>query len=301
MSIMKSINTTFIMRRKGGYVATPRINLLPDEKILLRGSCVRHGFWGAYTDELVLTNLALLHIDLGLFGNYKNTTRYSFDSVNQIVVGEASNGEKQLEVYHSGGQDDFAFQSGNKRVLKVWELAINDQMSGHGDSFNAAYYRDLLELAEIEKDEGRSEDTDDGGMDVSFIGDVAKSVLSSGDLSVNGVMRGVKRTAKNQAFAKAATGVMSSLGLEGASTSGGSNRHESLGFKQRMEQARMERVMLNDAREEPEESYIPDTDTTQGALSMQVQLQLLKQLKELLDMGALTQEEFDKKKQQIME
>ena len=301
MSIMKSINTTFIMRRKGGYVATPRINLLPDEKILLRGSCVRDGFWGAYTDELVLTNLALLHIDLGLFGNYKNTTRYSFDSVNQIVVGEASNGEKQLEVYHSGGQDDFAFQSGNKRVLKVWELAINDQMSGHGDSFNAAYYRDLLELAEIEKDEGRSEDTDDGGMDVSFIGDVAKSVLSSGDLSVNGVMRGVKRTAKNQAFAKAATGVMSSLGLEGASTSGGSNRHESLGFKQRMEQARMERVMLNDAREEPEESYIPDTDTTQGALSMQVQLQLLKQLKELLDMGALTQEEFDKKKQQIME
>ena len=34
---------------------------------------------------------------------------------------------------------------------------------------------------------------------------------------------------------------------------------------------------------------------------MQEQLELLKKLKELLDMGALTQEEFDKKKRQIME
>lgn len=291
----------YAQKRRGRHVSTPRINLLPDEKILLRGSCVRHGFWGAYTDELVLTNLALIHINLGLFGNYKNTTRYSFDSVSQIVVGEASNGEKQLEVYHPGGQDDFAFQSGNKRVLKVWELAIDDQMSGHGDSFNAAYYRDLLELAENEKDKGGPEDTDEGGMDASFIGDVAKNVLSSGDLSVNGVMRGVKRTAKNQAFAKAATGVMSGLGLERASASSGSGRHEALGFKQRMKQARMERMMLDETREESKESNISDADTAQGTLSMQEQLQLLKQLKELLDMGALTQEEFDRKKQQIME
>ena len=68
-----------------------------------------------------------------------------------------------------------------------------------------------------------------------------------------------------------------------------------------MEQARMERMMLNETQEEPKESNISDTNTTQGALSMQEQLQLLKQLKELLDMGALTQEEFDRKKQQIME
>lgn len=301
-SIMKIINMTFIKRIKGGgYVARSRINLLPDEKILLRGSCVKHGFWGAYTDELVLTNLALIHINLGLFGNYKNTTRYSFDSVNQIVVGEASNGEKQLEVYHSGGEDDFAFQSGNKKVLKVWELAINDQMSGHSGGFDAAYYGDLLELAENEKDNGRSEDTDEGGIDVSFIGNVAKNVLSSGDLSVNGVMRGVKKTAKNQAFAKAATGVINSLGLEGVSASEGSNKHEALGFKQRMKQARMERMMLDEIQEEPNESNASNTGMVQGTLSMQEQLQLLKQLKELLDMGALTQEEFDKKKQQIME
>ena len=32
-----------------------------------------------------------------MFGNYKDTVRYPFDSVSQIVVGEASNGEKQLE------------------------------------------------------------------------------------------------------------------------------------------------------------------------------------------------------------
>lgn len=282
-------------------MAASRINLLPGEKILLRGSCVRHGFWGAYTDELVLTNYALIHINLGIFGNHKETVRYSFDSVNQIVIGEASNGEKQLEVYHPGGQEDFTFQSGNKRVLKVWELAINDQMSGRGKSFDSAYYRDLLELAENEKEDSRAAETDGDGMDMSFIGDVAKSVLSSGDISVNGVMRGVKRTAKKQAFAKAATGVMGSLGIEGSSAPSGPSNKVATSFQQRMDQARIERMMLDESQEEARESIAADLKSSQGALSMQEQLELLKQLKELLDMGALTQEEFDKKKQQIME
>lgn len=144
-------------------VAASKIQLLPGEKILLRGSCVRHGFWDAYTDELVLTNMAFVHISRGLFGNYKDTVRYPFDSVSQIVVGEASNGEKQLEVYHPGGQDDFAFQSGNKRVMKVWELAINDQMSDSGSSYDSAYYSDLPDLAEKEKDNEQTERVDENG------------------------------------------------------------------------------------------------------------------------------------------
>ncbi|MGO4861792.1 SHOCT domain-containing protein [Atopobiaceae bacterium Sow4_H2] len=245
----------------------------------------------------MLTNMALIHINLGLFGNYKDTTRYSFDSVNQIVVGEASNGEKQLEVYHPGGQDDFAFQSGNKRVLKVWELAISDQMSGHGSNFDAAYYRDLLELAENEKDDKKA---DAGEADISFLGDVAKSVLSSGDISVNGVIRGVKRTAKKQAFSKAAAGVMGGLGIEGNCSAGDSKRREILSFQQHMEQARMERMMFDEEQENSSEPESVKVDESQNALALQEQLELLKQLKELLDMGAITQEEFDKKKQQIM-
>lgn len=280
-------------------MAADIIQLLPGEKILLRGSCVRHGFWSAYTDELVLTNMAFIHISLGMLGNYKGTTRYSFDSVSQIVVGEASNGEKQLEVYHPGGQDDFAFQSGNKRVLKVWELAINDQMSGRS-GYDAAYYRDLLELAEKEKDDDRAEKAEESGVDASFLGDVAKSVISSGDLSVSGLVRGVKRSAKKQAFAKAASGIMGSLGMDGGNAPSGATRHVPTGFQQRMEQARMERIALDEVQGEPEEPDAPTSSAPKESMSMQEQLSLLKQLKELLDMGALTQEEFEKKKQQIM-
>lgn len=281
--------------------AASKIQLLPGEKILLRGSCVRHGFWDAYTDELVLTNMAFVHISRGLFGNYKDTVRYPFDSVSQIVVGEASNGEKQLEVYHPGGQDDFAFQSGNKRVMKVWELAINDQMSDSGSSYDSAYYSDLPDLAEKEKDNEQTERVDENGVDASFVGNVAKSVLSSGDLSMNGVMRGVKRTAKKQAFSKAATGIIGGLGVGGGDLLSGSDMRASMGFQQRMEQAKMERRVLNDIQGEPEEPDSSTSSMTKGTMFMQEQLELLKKLKELLDMGALTQEEFDKKKRQIME
>ena len=138
-------------------------------------------------------------------------------------------------------------------------------------------------------------------MDASFVGNVAKSVLSSGDLSMNGVMRGVKRTAKKQAFSKAATGIIGGLGVGGGDLLSGSDMRASMGFQQRMEQAKMERRVLNDIQGEPEEPDSSTSSMTKGTMFMQEQLELLKKLKELLDMGALTQEEFDKKKRQIME
>ena len=70
---MPYIISAFAMLQGRESVAASKIQLLPGEKILLRGSCVRHGFWDAYTDELVLTNMAFVHISRGLFGNYKDT------------------------------------------------------------------------------------------------------------------------------------------------------------------------------------------------------------------------------------
>lgn len=81
----------------------------------------------------------------------------------------------------------------------------------------------------------------------------------------------------------------------------GSDMRASMGFQQRMEQAKMERRVLNDIQGEPEEPDSSTSSMTKGTMFMQEQLELLKKLKELLDMGALTQEEFDKKKRQIME
>lgn len=279
-------------------MAAQKVKLEPGEKIMLRGSCVRHGFWAPYTDELVLTNKAFIHVKLGMLGNYKGTTRYQFDQVDQIVVGEASNGEKQIEVYHSGGQEDFAFQSDpNDRVIKVWELAINDQMSGRGEHFDAAYYRDLVEMAERDEKEERESDAA-ASIDASFVGNVAKSVLSSGDLSVKGITRGVKRAAKKQAVAKAASSIFGIEADEGARRNG---RRKASTFSQRMEQVRLERQAIDAATDGEGVTSEERSSSAAAPMSLQEQVDTLKKLKELLDMGVLTQDEFDRKKQQILD
>lgn len=282
-------------------MAKQRFELMPDERILLKGSSVRHHFMSAYTDELVLTNKALIHVDLGLFNNHKGTTRYMFDNVSQVIIGEAFNGEKQLEVYHDGNMDDFAFQSGNDHELKVWELAINDQLSGRGDVFDAQYYSDLMEAVEREGDEEQREELAKA-VDASFIGGIAKSVLSSGDISARGVMRGVKK----QAFAKAATGVMSGMGIDIESeTQGARQRTKSAStFKQKMEYAQIERRQLAEQAAARQKEPAPESAAqpqAQPAMSLSDQAAALKSFKELLDMGVITQEEFDKKKRQIMD
>lgn len=128
--------------------------LRPNEGILLKASCVRHGFWGAYTSELVLTNEAILLVEFGMFSNYKGTVRYpllELKVVNgkpQVIIGSASNGEKQLEVYlKDGSKEDFAFQSDSLRQLKVWEMAISDRFLPNSQDYDAGFYSNLSNSA----------------------------------------------------------------------------------------------------------------------------------------------------------
>ena len=320
--------------------------LQPGEKLLLKATSVRHGFWSMYTDELVLTTEHLIWVKLGTFGNLKDTTYYPLSEIDQAIIGKAQNGEKQLEVYHQGQIEDFAFQSGNERTLQLWTLAIADRFDEDRASLDYNYYQSLSdeslerafgipsedELDEYEEDEDDDDDDErKTGVNARFIGDVAKNVVKSGNFTVGGVIKGVGKASPKQARRSARDSVMRSLGDElGFSevrdefADVGNEFREAFGLKRKrthadvrreLEQAREKQMNMAfdkrvaEAKQRPSDTANEDSQTERAeekttvstpSYSMDQQIELLKNLKELLDMGILTQEEFDMKKKEIM-
>lgn len=94
------------------------------------------GFFSAYTDELVLTNMNLFLAKKGMFGNSKNLLTFPLSQVKvyndeaQAVVGKATNGTDLLEVYFLNGQEKFSFQSGGKKKVRAWIEKINEVVAG---------------------------------------------------------------------------------------------------------------------------------------------------------------------------
>lgn len=89
-----------------------KINLLPHETIILRDSVVQHdrgGLIDLYSDELVLTNMALVVIHKSVMGGVKDIQRFSLDQVKvvngvpQALFGTSSSGENQLQVFFRMG------------------------------------------------------------------------------------------------------------------------------------------------------------------------------------------------------
>ena len=79
-------------------MAKQKYKLNPNEKIVYKASCVRHGFWGMYTNILIVTNEAVILEKRSTFDFYKGIERYNYSDIKQVLIGEASNGEKQLEI-----------------------------------------------------------------------------------------------------------------------------------------------------------------------------------------------------------
>lgn len=93
-----------------------KINLLPNEAIILRDSEMKHdrgGMFDSELDELVLTNQALIVVHKNIFGKVKDIQRYALDQVTiandspQVVIGMSQNNERQLHVYFRHGIEAF--------------------------------------------------------------------------------------------------------------------------------------------------------------------------------------------------
>lgn len=122
-----------------------KFSLLPNESVIIKSESVMHGgFMSAYTDELILTNLNVVYISKGMFGNVKGVQKFPVSQIKQYngepqaILGKQQNGMPQLEIYFvNGQQENFAFQSSGKKEVNQWINEICKLITGH-ESSNAS-------------------------------------------------------------------------------------------------------------------------------------------------------------------
>ncbi len=94
-----------------------KINLLPNEAIILRDSQMKHDRGKGYCselDELVLTNQALIVVHKGMLGMAKDIQRFPLDQVviangsPRVVIGMSQESKRQLHVYFLHGIEAFS-------------------------------------------------------------------------------------------------------------------------------------------------------------------------------------------------
>lgn len=117
-----------------------KLNLAPNESILLKETHVAHG--GARsinTDELILTNLNIICISKGIFGNTKDIFYYPLNQLKQYngkpqaILGKLSNGIDALELYFVNGVETFKFQTENKKTINKWISTIAEIFGCHNN------------------------------------------------------------------------------------------------------------------------------------------------------------------------
>ena len=321
-------------------MAKQKYVLNPGEKIVYKTSCVRHGFWGAYTHALTITNQSVILEKYGMLNNFKGIERFDYSVINQAIQGKASNGEKQLELYIDDEMEDFALQSGDENELKVLVMAINDQMGPDAEYYDFNYYQSIVTEAKdtdrfLElKAKAQDEIPVSGGSSLEIAGAAAKNLLKSGDFSAKGVTKAVTKAVgkqkKNGIFAGMMDEFLDDIGirdLQDEFTEIGNEFREEFGMKTKMtyaerkeleeleekrrkqeiqkqkdsifqEKIGQQKAMIDAKRNVSTEPKQPTSESTK--MSVKEQMELLQQVKTLLDAGVLTQDEFDKKKQEIL-
>ena len=321
-------------------MAKQKYALNTGEKIVFKTSCVRHGFWGAYTHALTITNQSVILEKYGMLNNFKGIERFDYTTITQAIQGEASNGEKQLELYIGGKVEDFALQSGDDNEMKVLVMAINDQMGPDAEYFDFNYYQSIVSEA---KDTDRilelraraqSEAPVSANSGLDFAGAAAKNLIKSGDFSAKGITKAVTKATGKQKQKGILGGMMDGLlddlgirDIQDEFIEIGNEFREEFGMKPKMTYAEkkeleeleekrvkqeiqrqknaafQDRVAQQKAKVDAQKGRISNVATSSSdtkKMSMKEQMELLQQLKGLLDAGVLTQDEFDKKKQEIL-
>ena len=111
--------------------------LQPNESMILKSENVMHGgTFAGYTDELLLTNLYVVYISKGMFGNTKAIQKFPinqikvYEGVPQVMEGKFQNGAPKLDMYFIHGVESFGFQMLNSSEIKDWIYAIYKLVTG---------------------------------------------------------------------------------------------------------------------------------------------------------------------------
>lgn len=318
-------------------MAKQKYALNPGVKIVYKTSCVRHGFWGAYTHALTITNQSVILEKYGMLNNFKGIERFDYSVINQAIQGEASNGEKQLELYIGGKVEDFALQSGNENEMKILVMAINDQMGPDSDYYDFNYYQNIVTEVKdtdriLELRAKAQEDTpvSAGVSGLEIAGAAAKNLLKSGDFSAKGITKAVTKATGNHKKKSIISGMLDEFlddigirDIQDEFTEIGNEFREEFGLKTKMTHAErkeleeleekrrkqevqrqknaafQDKVAQQKARVDAQRGKTTEVSTS-TKMSVKEQMELLQKIKSLLDAGVLTQEEFEKKKQEIL-
>lgn len=321
-------------------MAKQKYALNPNEKIVYKISSIRHGFWGAYTHALTITNQSVILEKYGMLNNFKGIERYDYSIINQAIQGKASNGEMQLELYIGNKVEEFALQSGDENELKVLVMAINDQMGPDAEYYDFNYYQSIVTEAKdtdriLElRAKAQNDDPVSSGSSFGIAGTAAKNLLKSGDFSAKGFSKAVNKAAgkskKKGLFSDVMDGILDDIGvrdIQDEFTEMGNEFREELGLKTKMTHAERkelkeleEKRKIKEIQEQKESTFqaraeqqkaridarknsmagFKQSASNSSKMSVKEQMELLQQAKHLFDAGVLTQEEFDKKKQEIL-
>lgn len=110
-------------------------NLQPNESIIIKSENVLHadGSRSNHSDELILTNLSIVLITKGAFGNIKGILKYPINQV-KIHNGRAQailnnhNNLPRLDIYFINGFESFEFT--NKKEVLLWTDKVNRLLTG---------------------------------------------------------------------------------------------------------------------------------------------------------------------------
>jgi hypothetical protein len=135
-----------------------KYNLEPSESVLIQSIgvlCEGSGLMTGYTDELILTNMNIIHVSKGMFGNIKRVQKYPLNQVKiingeaQAIMGKSSNGMPDLQIYFVNGQVAFKFQSSGKKEIVKYVNEISKVLTGNESSRNSAANQFAIPGAEI--------------------------------------------------------------------------------------------------------------------------------------------------------
>ena len=301
------------------------------EKIVFKVTNVSSSFWSSYSNNLIVTNIEVIFEKFGTFGNFKGIERYDYKEIKQAIIGKASNGDKQLEIYIGEKKKCFSLQSNSLRELKVLELAINDQMSDEGYNYDAEFYQRMLKpsiksVEYIENNNSPQESAPpkkDNTMS-NFAQSTVKKIISGKKINPTGFVKGaVKAGLDSTSIKKAKDIIFDDLGIYDIQDSFidvGNDFREMVGLEPKM--TNEERLKLE--KKQQRKKHLPHKRTTRYTFEEQLQIErekvknpqkieniekkksinsqieTLKELKKLLDEGILTQEEFENKKKEVL-
>lgn len=331
--VAKPIVQTIILEQRG-TMAREKYTLNSGERIVYKVTGVKYGSRGNYDQTLVITNQSIIFEQYGIFGNFKGITRYNYNEIDQVM-----NRKNSLDILKDGHTESFQLWSDKKLEIQVLKMAIDDQMGPDAELYDYNHYQNIIEEAEeaqklielrakAEREQGViAGSSNASNVGVKMVGNVAKNLMRSGDFSIGGVTKAVSKAAKKQQRNSLFDGLMDELKEEAGYwdimdeiTEFKNEFREEHGLPtemthaERMELAELEEKARKRQIQVQQEKTTNDIIAKQRAIieenknsngndetkTVKEQIELLQQLKNLLDAGILTQEEFDAKKQEIL-